>query len=78
MKKFCDHCLKEANYQYKEEYIKENINNVIIEYLEKYYICLECGNKFYDDLLDYNVESANNELRKKNNIVIKEEIEDIL
>lgn len=77
-KKFCDHCLKEVNYQYKEEFVKETIHNITIKYLKKYYICLECGNQFYDDLLDYNVESANNELRGKNNLILKKEIEDIL
>lgn len=77
-KKFCDNCLKEVSYKYKEEIVCEVIENQSITYLKKYYICDNCNQKFYDDLLDYNVSIANNELRKVNSLITMDEIKQIL
>ena len=68
-KKFCDKCLKEVNCEYKEVVVTEILSGKQVKYLKKYYTCLECGNDFYDDLIDYNIEAANTQLRKINNII---------
>ena len=78
MMKICDNCLKKVECEYNEKETTVEINNKKIKYLKKYYICDECGNEFLDDLYDYDVETVNNELRKINNIITKEEIEEIL
>jgi len=78
MKKFCDNCLKKVDCVYKEKETIIEIDNKKIKYIKKYYICNECNNEFLDDLYDYDVETVNNELRKINNIITKEEIEEIL
>ena len=78
MKKFCEYCLKEVNCKYYEKEKKLLVDNKTIKYLEKYYICEECKNKFYDDLHDYNVHTINNELRKLNNIITIDEIKNIM
>lgn len=78
MKKFCDECFCEVNCKYNEEYISEILDGIEIEYLEKYYICDECGSKFYDDLGDYNINEANKKLREHTNLITTEEIEEIL
>lgn len=78
MKKFCDRCLKDVEVKYKEEYTTEYIDGIEIKYLEKYYICDECSHKFYDDLHDYNVLTANNELRKFYGTITIGEINDLI
>lgn len=78
MKKFCENCLKEVNCKYYEKEKEILIDNKKIKYLEKYYICDECNNKFYDDLHDYNVHTVNNELRKLNDIITIDEIKEIM
>ena len=78
MRKFCENCLKEVNCEYFEDNKEIVVNNKTIKYLEKYYICSECNNKFYDDLHDYNVSTVNNELRKLNNLVTIDEIKEIM
>lgn len=77
-KRFCDNCLKEVNGKYKEEMVTEIIDKQKITYLKKYYICDECNKIFYDDLLDYNIKSANNELREITNLITIDEINEIL
>lgn len=77
-KKFCDNCLKDVNCQYKEEVVSEIIDHESVTYLKKYYICDNCNHIFYDDLLDYNVTTANTELRKLNNLITIDEIHQIL
>lgn len=78
MKKFCDKCLKEVECTYHEKETELIIDNNKINYLKKYYVCNECENAFLDDLHDYDIETVNNELRKINNIITTEEIEEIL
>ena len=78
IKKYCDSCLKNVNCEYFEKNKNETIEGITIEYLEKYYKCSECGNKFYDDLLDYNVLIANEKLREKSGLITIPEIEQIL
>ncbi len=77
-KQFCDYCLDYRNGKYEEKIIKEIIDGIEIEYLEKYYICDTCGNKFYGDLYDYNVSTANEKLREKTGIITVKEIEKIM
>lgn len=64
MKKFCTKCLEDRKVTYKENLSTKKIDDATITYLEKYYICNTCGEKIYDDLHDYNILAANNELRK--------------
>ena len=77
-RQFCENCMSERECTYKEKKIKELINNKEIEYIKKYYVCNTCGNDIYGDLLDDNIISANRELRKNNNIITTEEINEIL
>lgn len=78
MKKFCDSCFKEVSCQYNEDFVIEKIDNVCVKYLKKWYVCNECSNVFYDDLLDFNIDKANSELRKMNGIITRDEILEIL
>lgn len=72
MKKYCEYCLNEVECTYNEGYKELEHENKKVKFLEKYYICENCKNKFYDDLYDYNIIAGNNELRKKfNTITIK-------
>ena len=77
-KQFCTDCMEERVCDYKEHLLKEKIDGLEIEYLEKYYICKECGNKLYGDLLDYNVREANKKLREKTGLIQISEIEEII
>lgn len=78
MRRFCENCLKEVDCTYHEKEVEIEIENNKIEYLKKYYICNECHEEFLDDLYDYDVETVNNELRKKNHIITTDEIGEIL
>ena len=78
MKRFCENCLKEVNCKYYERIKKETIDDLIIEFLEKYYICDECGEEFYDDLFDYNVNEANKKLREQTGLITVDEINQIM
>lgn len=78
MKKFCDKCLKDVDVIYKEENTREFIDDVEIEYLEKYYVCKKCNHEFYDDLHDYNIDAANYEYRKAIGMITIPEIEEII
>ena len=77
-KQFCDNCLEYRSCKYEEKKIKEKIDGIEIEYLEKYYICDNCGEKFYGDLYDYNVTTANEKLREKSGLITVGEIEEII
>lgn len=78
MIKFCDKCMEKVECIYNEKEVTIKINDNEIKYLKKYYVCKECKNEFLDDYYDYDVETVNNELRKINNIITPEEIEEIL
>ena len=77
-KQFCEECMEYRECTCKEGKIKEIIDGNVIEYLEKYYVCNKCNSKIYGDLLDYNVSSANNELRKKTGLITISEIKEIM
>lgn len=77
-KEFCEFCMKDTNCKYNERIKEEIINNDKIKYLEKYYVCSECNNEIYGDLLDDNILAANNELRKIHNLITIQEIEEII
>ncbi len=78
MKRFCENCLEEVNCNYNERIKKEKIDNLNIEYLEKYYVCDVCGEEFYDDLFDYNVNEANKKLREQTGLIQVSEIQEII
>lgn len=65
MKKFCVHCLKEVNCKFEEKKKEFFVDNNKLSFLEKYYICDECNNKFYDDLFDYNISKGHEVIRNK-------------
>ena len=75
--KYCDYCLKNVNCDLKEREKIVEYENKKIKYLEKYYVCKECGKDFYDDLYDYNIMTINNMFRIQNDIITIEEIEKI-
>ena len=75
---FCTHCMEDRECEYKERIKKEKIDDIEIEYLEKYYICKTCGEEIYGDLLDYNVREANNKLREKTGLIQINDIEKII
>lgn len=68
-KEFCEYCMKDTEVEYKER-MKEEIyyGNDKVEYLEKYYVCKECGGELYGDLLDYNITTVHNKLRELHNL----------
>lgn len=78
MRKYCDFCLKEVECGYNERNKEIFINDEKINFLEKYYICNECNNEFYDDLHDDNIHKANECIRNKYQIITVHEIEEIL
>lgn len=77
-KQFCDYCMEETECTYKEKMVKEVIDNKKIEYLKKYYICNTCKNEVIGDLLDLNIISANEELRKQTGLITISEINEIM
>lgn len=79
MKKiFCDNCMANTECEYEESVIKEVIDGIEIEYLEKRYICSICHDITYDnECLDYNVFQANQKLREKTGLITVEEIKSI-
>ncbi len=78
MKKFfCEKCFEDKECTYKEKIKKEIIDNIEIEYLEKYYVCNECGEKIYGDMFDYNIHEANKKLREHTGLITVEEIKEI-
>lgn len=77
-KKFCDVCLKDVYCVLKERIKNVNIDNYNISFNEKYYVCDECKNEFYDDLFDLNIINANNEVRKLTGLITIDEINDIM
>ena len=78
IKKFCEKCLKDMECNYNEGKVSEVIDDKTITYLKKYYQCRECNQIIYDDLIDYNIEAANNELRKITKLITVDEINQIL
>lgn len=78
MKQFCCKCYEDVEVIYKEEEKTEKIDDATITYLEKYYVCKKCGNEFYGDLHDYNINIANTELRKFYGTILISEIEEII
>lgn len=77
MKKLCENCLKEVSCTYHEREKKLRVENKEIKFKEKYYICEECHNEFYDDLYDENIKEGNKEIRKLNGIITIDEINEI-
>lgn len=78
MKQFCCKCYEDVDVIYREEDRTEKIDDATIIYLEKYYVCKKCGNEFYGDLHDYNINTANTELRKFYGTILVSEIEEII
>ena len=44
---FCEVCMKDTNCEYEEGVVKEIIDGIEVEYLEKRYICSICHEKVY-------------------------------
>lgn len=80
MKKvFCNNCMLDTDCEYEEKVIKETIDGIEIEYLEKRYICSICHEKTYDDeSFDYNVLEANKKLREKTGLITLDEIKQLM
>lgn len=78
MKKMCENCLKEVDCIYNERIKEIEYANKKIKFKEKYYVCCECNEEFYDDLHDDNVIRANDEIRKVSGLIRIEEIKEIL
>lgn len=79
MKKFfCENCLEDKKCTYKEEFKKKIIDNIEVEYLEKFYVCNECHEKIYGDMFDYNIHEINKKMREKTGLITVEEIQEIL
>ena len=76
-KQFCSKCMKNVSCKYKEKTTSKKIDDISVDYLEKYYICDECGNKIYGDLLDYNTNIVNEILREKTGLITRKEINEI-
>jgi uncharacterized phage-associated protein len=74
MIKFCDNCLSDVNCVYDEGILNETLDGFNVSYLEKYYVCDVCGEKFYDDLSDYNTSTAHNALKE---VVIDDNLNNI-
>lgn len=76
---YCLLCDDVRKCELREENVTRKINGNTITYLEKNYICSTCGETVYDkDIFDYNVHTANDELRKITGLIRKSEIEEIL
>lgn len=76
---YCEVCKKEQECIFKEQCKEEVIKNFKIKYLERNYFCSSCDNEVYDkDCFNYNINAANDELRKQTNLIRTSEIEEIL
>ncbi len=76
--KLCDRCFREVEYDFGERIKSFNYDNTEFKFLEKYYVCKECGREFYEDLHDYNIHAGNDELRKHYGIITQAEINELL
>lgn len=76
---YCMSCDEVKDCDLHQENITKKIDGIDISYLRKYYICSSCGDEVYDnEIIDYNVSAANEELRKKTGLITKSEIREIL
>lgn len=78
MKKICEYCLREVECIYKERIKDIKYHNKIIKFIEKYYICCECNNIFYNELYDDNILRVNDEIRKITGLIRAVDINKIL
>ncbi|MDE6142375.1 MAG: DUF4065 domain-containing protein, partial [Bacilli bacterium] len=70
--------MKDTNCEYEEGVIKEIIDGIEVEYLEKRYICSICHEKVYDEeTFNYNVLEANSKLREKTGLITINEIREL-
>lgn len=63
---FCRNCKKDTLCQCVDSEVEETIKGIAIKYIEKRYVCSECNEEVFDkEIYNYNVNTANDELRKK-------------
>lgn len=77
-KQFCTHCMEDRECEYKERNKKLKIDELEIEYLEKYYVCKTCGEELYGDLFDYNIREGNKKLREQTGLIQVSQIQEII
>ena len=76
---FCEFCLDDMEFHIVKDLKKDIIRGHEIVYLEKKAYCKECNNElFVDDIVDENIHAINAEIRKANDIISIEEIEELL
>lgn len=79
MKVFCDSCHEIMSYEVKEEEMSKEIKGKTICYKGKKAFCTECKEEvFVENLLDYNLEQLDNAYRDTQNLIKKNQIQDIL
>ncbi|MDE5630532.1 MAG: DUF4065 domain-containing protein [Bacilli bacterium] len=70
--------MKDTNCEYEEGVVKEIIDGIEVEYLEKRYICSISHEKVYDEeTFNYNVLEANSKLREKTGLITINEIREL-
>lgn len=78
-KEYCLLCNDNVDIIIKEELLKYEHENEIIEYVGKQAYCSNCGEKIYvEELAKYNREKILEKIRLKDDIIGKEEIEEML
>ncbi len=76
---FCHNCKKENLCKCVDSEVEETIKGITVKYIEKKYVCSKCNEEVFDkDAYNYNVFTANDELRKKTDLIRISEIEEIL
>lgn len=76
---YCLSCDEIRECNLKENKITKTIDGITITYLEKKYICSVCGEVVYDaETFDYNIHTANDELRKHTGLIRTSEIQEII
>lgn len=76
---FCENCLDDTQYEIKEKQEVEHCRGKDIKYIMKEAYCTECGNPMYvSELNDENLNSLYNQIRKEDNIISIEEINEII
>lgn len=76
---FCEYCMKENLYKVYTTNKQSILKDENIKYIAKQAICEICDNEiFVPEIFDYNIESLYNEYRKKHNIILEREINNIL
>lgn len=77
-KTFCEECRDEVEYLVSDEKFISNIKGKDYEYMGQKAVCIKCGEEvFIDKIMDNNLESLYKEIRKANNIISLEDVNEI-